>query len=245
MTSPGAGPNLSPRNVLWYGPWGAIGFVLLIRLLFIATYPLNDFGEDSANYGRMLLQGKSSLVHAGGYPFLIGLPFRIPGVQWLLSGALPYLILCLQHTIDVLVLLFLYRVVSDLYGRAAGTVAVLLLGLNVRALAATSTTCPEWLQADLFLLALGTAYYAFVQRVFRRKLWLYSLAAFAFSWCVLVKFNVAVVAFFLASPSPPFSRWRRSCGVCVRSPVWRRLCHCGCTITHDRDVCAYLRGGSC
>jgi hypothetical protein len=198
MTDSDLGPRpIVPRGAPRYVSWGAILVVLVVRLLFIVTYPLNDFGGDTQNYATMLLHGQSSLVHAGGYPFLMGLPFRVDAVQPLVSGALPYTILAIQHAIDALVLLFLYRVTSGLYGSAAGVLTLLLAGLNIQALSATSATYPEWLQADLLVLALGSTYYAFVRGAFRQKLWLYSIATFAFSWCMLVKFNVAVLGFFL------------------------------------------------
>src|ERR1051326_1156331 len=175
----------------------AIFVVLAVRCLFLVTYPLNNFGGDTHNYLTMLLLGRSSLVHAGGYPFLIGLPFRIPGVQAFLSPALPYVILVVQHTVDVLVLFFLYRVTSRLYGPTAGVAALLLEGLSIQRLTATSASYPEWLQANLFVLALGSAYYAYVQPVFRTKVWLYGASSLALSWCMLTKFNVAVLGVFL------------------------------------------------
>jgi len=174
-----------------------IVLVLIVRLAFLMTYPLNDFGGDAHNYLTMLLLGHSSLVHAGGYPFLLGLPFRIPGVQGLLAAVLPYVILIVQHLLDVLALLFMYRVAADVYGKAAGFIALVLEGLSLQRLSATSATYPEWLQADLLVVALGITYYAFVETSYSRKLSLYGAAAFAFSWCMLVKFNVAVVGFFL------------------------------------------------
>src|SRR5215831_7045948 len=120
-----------------YPVTAAILVVFIARVLFVITYPLNDFGGDTHNYLTMLLQGRSSLVHAGGYPFLVGLPFRIPLIQSGLVSVLPYMILILQHTVDVLVLLFLYGVASSLYGRMAGTIAMLLEGLSIQRLSAT------------------------------------------------------------------------------------------------------------
>jgi len=145
-----------------------IVLVLIVRLAFLMTYPLNDFGGDAHNYLTMLLLGHSSLVHAGGYPFLLGLPFRIPGVQGLLAAVLPYVILIVQHLLDVLALLFMYRVAADVYGKAAGFIALVLEGLSLQRLSATSATYPEWLQADLLVVALGITYYAFVETSYSR-----------------------------------------------------------------------------
>jgi hypothetical protein len=195
---PGAGLRQRLTTTATRCAWaGTLAIVLLVRLLFVVTYPLNDFGGDSGNYRTMLLQGQSSLVHAGGYPFLIGLPFRIRPIQSWLSGSLPYVILIVQHAIDGVALFVLYRVTSDVFGRLAAAAALVLAGLNLQGISATSAVYPEWLQADLLVLSLGAAYYAYTREDSRGKVLLYGTAAFAFSWCMLVKFNVVVLGFFL------------------------------------------------
>ena len=49
---------------------------VVIRVLFAATYPLNLAG-DGGDYYEMMIHYNSSLVHAGGYPFVFGLPLYI------------------------------------------------------------------------------------------------------------------------------------------------------------------------
>jgi len=193
-----------------YVMWSVAGVIVLVRILFVATYPLHDQGGDSYNYLWMLVYGQSSLVHAGGYPFLFGLPLRILGIGLPLSAKANYAILIAQHIVDLLILAVLYRVTRALFGRLAGAIAVLLAGLNIQGLAAASAVYPEWLQGDLFVLALSAAFYAFVRTRDREKLAWYAASALAFSWCFLVKFNVAVLGFFLlAAIATDSVTWRR------------------------------------
>ena len=48
----------------------------VLTVLFVFTYPLNTAG-DAANYLAMILHRKSNLVHASGYPFVIGPLLRL------------------------------------------------------------------------------------------------------------------------------------------------------------------------
>jgi len=57
--------------------WITLVFVCLVKLLFVVTYPLNVSG-DGFTYFRMIATRSSNLAHAGGYPFLVGLPLAIP-----------------------------------------------------------------------------------------------------------------------------------------------------------------------
>jgi hypothetical protein len=168
------------------------------RLLFLVTLPLNDVGGDSSNYFSMLRDGTSSLVHAGGYPFLIGLPFRIHVVQRVLDaipGAFSYAVLLTQHAVDLAALLVAFGVVSRIFGRLTGALVLLFAGTNFQSLGATSSVYPEWLQADLLIFYLAALYYAYSRRDGRTKLVGYALAGFVFAWCILVKFNAAPIAF--------------------------------------------------
>jgi hypothetical protein len=168
------------------------------RLLFLVTLPLNDVGGDASNYLGMLRDGTSSLVHAGGYPFLIGLPFRIDVVQRLLDaapGAFSYAVLFTQHALDFAALVVAFVVVSRIFGRLTGALALLFAGTNFQSLGATSSVYPEWLQADLLILYLAALYYAHGRRAYGTKIGSYALAGFVFAWCILVKFNAAPIAF--------------------------------------------------
>ncbi len=53
--------------------WIPFSLALLLKLLVTVTYPLNVSG-DGANYLKMIATGWSSLLHAPGYPFLVGAP---------------------------------------------------------------------------------------------------------------------------------------------------------------------------
>lgn len=57
--------------------WLTLVLVCLVKLLFVVTYPLNVSG-DGFTYFRMLATRSSNLAHAGGYPFLVGLPLAVP-----------------------------------------------------------------------------------------------------------------------------------------------------------------------
>lgn len=53
----------------------SIGVVLLIRLFYIVSFPL-EFGGDGSIYYTMILNRQSSLLMAAGYPFLMMLPYH-------------------------------------------------------------------------------------------------------------------------------------------------------------------------
>ncbi|MBI3029127.1 MAG: glycosyltransferase family 39 protein [Candidatus Rokubacteria bacterium] len=57
--------------------WITLFLVCLLKLLFVVTYPLNVSG-DGFTYFRMIATRSSNLAHAGGYPFLVGLPLAFP-----------------------------------------------------------------------------------------------------------------------------------------------------------------------
>ncbi len=52
--------------------------VLLLHVVFTETYPLQVSGDGGA-YLEMMAHRDSDLIHASGYPFLIGLPLQIAG----------------------------------------------------------------------------------------------------------------------------------------------------------------------
>jgi dolichol-phosphate mannosyltransferase len=184
--------------------------LVLVRVGFIVTYPLNDMGGDTPNYWTMMTSGKSNLVHAGGYPLLMGAIFRT-GIGKELIDSHPlrarYLLLAGQHAIDLCFVFLLFRVVEGIYGRLAAAVSSLILGLDLQGMGATSSVYPEWLQACLLIGALSAAYFGFRASGWRRKTLCYSVSSVLFTWCVLVKFNAAFVAvvylaLFLADRTP-------------------------------------------
>ena len=61
-------------------------FLIAIRLLYLFSFPLN-FGGDASVYYTMILEKKSHLLMASGYPFLMLLPFH--GLRSLSSFLFP------------------------------------------------------------------------------------------------------------------------------------------------------------
>lgn len=175
----------------------ALLLVLAAHLLFIKTYPLNSRGGDTGNYFSMLRDGKSSLVHAGGYPFLIGLPFRHGPLADLPATAparFERVLQRTQHGIALIGVLVLFAFVRRVYGTIAASLATLGVGTNLQLLGGTSSTYPEWLQSALFVAAASSAGWAYLESRGTRKALLYALSVVSFSWCFLVKFNAAALA---------------------------------------------------
>ena len=201
----------SPRARLQVLAVSLVFLVLIgIRGLFAVTYPLNNVGGDTPNYYHMLIAGESSLVHPGGYPFLIGLPFR----HWPFgpvkegSATADVVILVLQHLLGLLSSVLLFWFTRELFGWVSGCVAGLMLGMNLQLLGATSSTYPEWFQATLLIVALATALRAF-QRKGRRKFIWYLTSIVAATWCYLVKFNAApLLVLYFVPLLAESARWR-------------------------------------
>lgn len=182
-------------------PWVFI-VIIAVRILFIVTYSPN-VGGDSANYLNMFIKGTSNLIHASGYPFLMGMPFH--GVAWLykqvmgqnlsLTGNLSlYLLIITQHLISITVLYWAHKNVKEIFSHGIADGFALLYGLNVGGIAATSQIYPEWLQANLLMLYLIALYKAFTALTFCRKMILYSLSSFIFVLAYLVKYNAIFFA---------------------------------------------------
>jgi hypothetical protein len=193
-----------PTKLITPNYWTAFVFLLIItgRIIFVVTYPLNNLGGDTSNYFDMLTRGKSSLVHAGGYPFLFGLPLQNPMSQRLISDhqqAFTYLLLLAQHAIDVAIIAIMFVVLYSIYSRWAAVLAALTYGLSFFSMSWTSYVYPEWLQGGLLVLSFCAAYFALRAARPRRKMVLYSLTGAFFTWSVLVKFNSMLMApLFLA-----------------------------------------------
>jgi len=167
-------------------------FLALIRLLYMVTYSPNSGGGDSMNYFRMLLSGGSNLIHASGYPYLIGLPFRFlwskhlltTNQQWVL-----YYIVLVQHLISYCVLYFFFREISR-YGRLLGCLTVFFLTVYHGMLQATSQIYPEWLQANLLIIMLILLHRTIVPDFSQNKKFFYFIAATAIlAVNFLVKYN--------------------------------------------------------
>jgi hypothetical protein len=163
----------------------------------------------------MLVQGRSSLVHAGGYPFLIGLPFRHGPLASMVTeapGDFDRLLQLTQHGIAIGAMAAFFAFLRRIYGSLPATLATLGWGTDLVFVGATSSTYPEWLQASLLAAAFCSAGLAFMQTNGPRKAVWYGTSVVFFSWCVLVKFNAVVLAPVYLAPL-----------VAERRPLIRRL----------------------
>jgi dolichol-phosphate mannosyltransferase len=187
--------GLPARRPGW--AWLAFAAVVAVHALFVYTYPLNSGGGDTPGYYHVLINRTSNLAFAPGYPVLASLPLRL---DWYYNSVLKdqasfrFTLLLAQHVIEVACLLVLLVALNRLYNRFTAVIAVVFIGCSPRALGVTSSVYPEWLEADLLILSLALAAFAYSARAGVRKHILYSLSLAAFTWCVLVKFNSIVFA---------------------------------------------------
>jgi hypothetical protein len=177
--------------------------IVLLHALFVFTFPLNNLGGDTSNYFSMLVTGDSSLVHASGYPFLMGLPFRHGPMAALTNGVNPDLdsiLLIAQHGISIIAMVALFLVVRQIYGSFTASVATLTIGMNLLFMGATSAVYPEWLQASLLIMSGWAAASGYFHTSGRGKVLWYAFSVVVFAWCFLVKFNAAVLAVLYVLP---------------------------------------------
>jgi len=174
--------------------------VLAVRVAFFVTYPPN-IGGDAVGYFKMLIHGRSNLIHAPGYPFLVGLPFRMffaaTGTRWVIGVhevAVQYAVIAFQHALSLGVLFCLYRTVARVISRRAAAIAVCIAGLQPQTMGFVSCFYPEWLQGDLLVLALCASCRALTTSRPRGKLIFHGLAFVALTWCYLVKYNALFFA---------------------------------------------------
>jgi dolichol-phosphate mannosyltransferase len=176
--------------------WLVFASVVLAHLLFIKTYPLNDLGGDTPGYVHLMMQRRSNLGAAPGYPFLAGLPLSIASINALAYqhlGAFHKTLLFAQHAFDLFCLAVFMCVLARVYNRRTAAIATLIAGLSLQGMGVTSAVYPEWLQADFLMLTISFALLGWRARTFGVKAIWYALAFGAFTWSYLVKFNAAVV----------------------------------------------------
>ncbi|MDP9190437.1 MAG: glycosyltransferase [Acidobacteriota bacterium] len=208
-TSPPAPPATRPG---W--AWLAIVIVFVVQMLFVYTFPLNHLGGDTPGYDFVLMNRTSNLLFAPGYTFLASLPLRIDALYDAAmknrDGFYESLQFA-QHAFEIVCLAVLLIVLTRVYNRLTAFLGVLIAGTSARAMGVNSSIYPEWLQADLLVLAFSLAVLAYTTPATRSRKVLFYVAAFgAFTWCVLTKFNSIVflpglLAFFLFEKMP----WRR------------------------------------
>jgi hypothetical protein len=158
--------------------------ILIFRVFFILTYPLNTC-SDWGTYYRLMRNGTSTLVHATGYPFLMHF----------LSACLPTKtdFLIFQHLVDFGVQVVLMILLKKRFGLIAAVTAGLLYGLELRTINWVSLSGPEWLQGVFLALAFVGAMEAYLAERPVYKVSLYLFSAWAFTWTVLVKFLTVVM----------------------------------------------------
>jgi hypothetical protein len=163
-----------------------------IRLLAVVTFPLSFWIADGKNYMDMLVRGVSNLIHAPGYPFIMGLPWRNPLGRAVIDSwpvAFHYTLTLTQHLVCIAAAYVGYRVARRVFGAAAANLFVVLYLCDYRSIFVTSTVGPEWLQASLGIVLIGVVYGAYESTDTKRKLGAYSLAGLVFAAAYLVKFN--------------------------------------------------------
>ncbi len=191
-TAGAAVPELpAPRSMLL--PWLAFAVVAAAHMVFLKTYPLNDLGGDAPGYWYLLQSRRSNLCAAPGYPFLAGFPVGLAArMAALFPISLPSTLLVAQHLFDLACMAVLMVVLARVYNRLTAVIAIAVLGLSLQALGVTSSVYPEWLQADLLILAFCFACVAWRADSFPRKAFWYALSFAMLTWSYFTKFNVLV-----------------------------------------------------
>jgi hypothetical protein len=167
--------------------------ILLVRVLFLITYPPNSMGGDTTCYRTLLVTGQSNLVLASGYPFIMGLPWRNALAQGFINDhpvRFAYILVFTQHLINIAAIGLMFWALRRLFDRITASIAILLYGLNPQVMGAVSSLYPEWLQASLLIVSYCFCYAAWRSNSYVRKITCYSICAITFTFCYLVKFNV-------------------------------------------------------
>ncbi len=212
-TSGGGWQPMPPANRPGWA-WLGVVIVFVVQMLFVYTYPLNHLGGDTVGYEHVLMNRTSNLLFAPGYMALASLPLRIDALYAAAmenKDGFRELLQFGQHAFEVVCLAVLLLVLARVYNKLTAFLGVLIAGTSARAMGVNSSVYPEWLQADLLVLAFSLAVLAFTTPATRlRKVLFYAASFGAFTWCVLTKFNAiaflpGLLAFFLFEKLP----WRR------------------------------------
>ena len=157
---------------------------LAFRVFFILTYPL-DMCSDAYVYYQLIHKGIGTLVHATGYPYFMHF----------FSSFLPTKVdlLIFQYVIDFGAQLVLMIFLNKRFGLVATVTAGLLYGLELGTISWVSRSTPEWMQGIFFALAFMGAIEAYVAKRPAKKILLYLLSAWLFTWSFLMKFLTVVM----------------------------------------------------
>lgn len=186
----------------------ALTAVVAVHTLFVLTYPMNVSGDGSA-YLQMMNTRQSSLIHASGYPFLVGLPFIIFGGKTVAEPVTLYpgrvveqalwdsscvrerpnerAIVWFQHSIllfgTVATAIVLYRGFSP----ASAVVFLIVCGMDPFLVDDASTARPEWMQAVLLQLTCLALFVAHRTSLWSSRVLAFAVATVLFAFCVLTK----------------------------------------------------------
>lgn len=173
----------------------AIALVGTFQLVFAVTYPLSVGASDNPAYVEMIQTGRSNLILASGYPFIMHVllaVLQLEAPQAMYESHWLGVIQIAQNVLHFYLLAGLVWLTWRIYGRAVSGWFALLLGCNTLFLAGLNSAAPEWLQGDLIALSLLLAANAFTDD--RGKLVKYLLAAGVLTLAYLVKPNSLAVA---------------------------------------------------
>jgi hypothetical protein len=181
----------------------ALALWLGFTALFIATYPLNTAG-DSITYVSMIVQMKSNLTFASGYPFVIGHLLRQVEPQpaaadvalWDAAGpvdaaqmATLLKIFLIQHAVHAAVVAGCSLLLLRAFGSLVAVTVVFLWGMSTFFMSFVSTAFPEWLQADAVFATVCLCAVGFFGDSRRKKALLYLAAGAMFGVAFLCKYN--------------------------------------------------------
>jgi hypothetical protein len=176
---------------------------LVLTALFVVTYPLNT-AQDAMNYVLMTLNLQSNLMHASGYPFVIGSLLRLieprPEIAaralWDPTGpanaaqlATLWKLLVIHHGVHAGAVLGCALVLLRAFGPLVGVAAVVFWGMSTFFLGAVSTGFPEWLQGDALMVTACLCAVGFFSDSVRTKMQAYVAAGGAFGLAFVVKYN--------------------------------------------------------
>jgi hypothetical protein len=195
-------PEVEPRRFkVPYILLTAMALVLLINVIFYATYPINVGQYDSITFVKMIAEGSSNLFHASGYSSVMRVlitvwyPFPVSDlahyspetVAWYFAFQKLQL---LVHAMLFVAVIFLF---GKLFGRPAATLLSIGWGFNLLFMSSVNAVTPEWFQGDILLLCLLlTAYARKLGRTW--KIVAYFGASLIFALSYLVKYNSLLFA---------------------------------------------------
>lgn len=174
----------------------ALMLVLIVSIVFSYTYPLNIGAYDYSNYLSMILENRSNLIHASGYPAIISMivevlgiatPSSVIDVDWLNK------IQKIHLALHLMLFICAFLICNHTFGKCSAIIICIMWGVNPITLTGMNQSGPEWLQGDLIVLAFLIAAQNFVNLKSERKIMLYALS-FGVMFCAyLVKFNSLVI----------------------------------------------------